>query len=374
MVNRTTILQLGLKMIALAVMLIGLPLLGICLSDQPLKPYLEFPPVTRYVQHAPFSWWAFISLALIVGAIIGSLALKAWRNGRRSTSKPAALDGGPLPWWGWLGLGGLAAAWLLAWSRFEWMKPVQPHTFTPLWISYIVVVNALSQKRTGKCLMCDRPLFFLLLFPLSALFWWFFEYLNRFVQNWYYIGPPFSPWSYFWFATLPFSTVLPAVLSTGEWLRPSAWIQTGFRSMPPVPALKSRSTAGVAMVAAGTGLMFIGIWPNVLFPLLWLSPLLIVGSLQAWKGEHQIFAEMAAGDWRRAATAAAAALLCGFFWEMWNLYSLARWEYSIPLVHRFQLFEMPILGYAGYLPFGLECLVIGDLLAGLIEPETSAAR
>jgi hypothetical protein len=112
----------------------------------------------------------------------------------------------------------------------------------------------------------------------------------------------------------------------------------------------------------------------VLFPLLWLSPLLIVGSLQAWKGEHQIFAEMAAGDWRRAATAAAAALLCGFFWEMWNLYSLARWEYSIPLVHRFQLFEMPILGYAGYLPFGLECLVIGDLLAGLIEPETSAAR
>jgi hypothetical protein len=35
---------------------------------------------------------------------------------------------------------------------------------------------------------------------------------------------------------------------------------------------------------------------------------------------------------------------------------------------------MPILGYAGYLPFGLECLVIGDLLARLIEPETSAAR
>jgi hypothetical protein len=48
---------------------------------------------------------------------------------------------------------------------------------------------------------------------------------------------------------------------------------------------------------------------------------------------------------------------------MWNTYSLARWTYSVPLVHRFQIFEMPLLGYAGYLPFGLECVVAGELLA-----------
>jgi hypothetical protein len=206
------------------------------------------------------------------------------------------------------------------------------------------------------------------------MFWWFFEYLNRFVQNWYYIGPPFRPWAYFWYATLPFSTVLPAVLSTSEWLMPSAWIQAGFWSMPPVPAVESRPIAIAVMATAAAGLVMIGIWPSVIFPLLWLAPLLLVGSLQILMGEHQIFSEMAAGDWRRAVSVAAAALLCGFFWEMWNLYSLAKWEYSIPLVHRFQLFEMPILGYAGYLPFGLECLVVGDLLKGVIEPETSASR
>ena len=60
-------------------------------------------------------------------------------------------------------------------------------------------------------------------------------------------------------------------------------------------------------------------------------------------------------------SAALAALICGFFWEMWNFYSLARWTYSVPLVHRFQIFEMPLLGYAGYLPFGLECAVMGSL-------------
>jgi len=47
---------------------------------------------------------------------------------------------------------------------------------------------------------------------------------------------------------------------------------------------------------------------------------------------------------------------------MWNFYSLARWTYSVPLVHRFQIFEMPLLGYAGYLPFGLECVLAGSLM------------
>ena len=46
---------------------------------------------------------------------------------------------------------------------------------------------------------------------------------------------------------------------------------------------------------------------------------------------------------------------------MWNFYSLARWEYAVPFVQRFKVFEMPLLGYAGYLPFGVECLAVADL-------------
>jgi len=38
------------------------------------------------------------------------------------------------------------------------------------------------------------------------------------------------------------------------------------------------------------------------------------------------------------------------------------WIYSIPYIDRFHLFEMPILGYSGYLPFGLECAVVSELL------------
>jgi hypothetical protein len=53
---------------------------------------------------------------------------------------------------------------------------------------------------------------------------------------------------------------------------------------------------------------------------------------------------------------------------MWNYCSMPRWGYSIPFVHRFQIFEMPLLGYAGYLPFGLECGAVGDLLRTMVEP------
>jgi hypothetical protein len=190
---RNSVIQLGIKVFALAAMLIGFPLLGIHLTGRPLGPYLEFPPVTRYVKHSPFSWWAFISLAALVSAVIGSLIAKAWQGRRHPGLQAHSEARKDFPWWGWLGLIGIAAAWIVAWSRFEWMQAAQAHTFTPLWIAYIVLVNAVSQKQTGSCLMCDSPLFFLLLFPLSALFWWFFEYLNRFVQNWYYIGPQFSP-------------------------------------------------------------------------------------------------------------------------------------------------------------------------------------
>ena len=64
---------------------------------------------------------------------------------------------------------------------------------------------------------------------------------------------------------------------------------------------------------------------------------------------------MAAGDWRDGGSWALAALGCGFWWELWNLHSLAKWVYTVPFIQRWRVFEMPLLGYSGYLTFGLEC-------------------
>ena len=32
------------------------------------------------------------------------------------------------------------------------------------------------------------------------------------------------------------------------------------------------------------------------------------------------------------------------------------------LPNRFEIFHMPLLGYSGYLPFGLECLAVASLI------------
>jgi len=208
---------------------------------------------------------------------------------------------------------------------------------------------------------------FLLLFPASAGFWWFFEYLNRFVQNWSYTGADFSPAEYFLFATLSFSTVLPAFMSTREWLLSfSCWRGASDRFFPvriPCPRL----FAAAVLIAAGTGLFLLGVYPNPLFALLWISPLLILVSLQVILKETHIFSPLAEGNWSFVLASAMAALLCGVFWEMWNFYSLAKWVYHVPYVQRFHVFEMPVLGYAGYLPFGLECSVVTDLVLRVTE-------
>ena len=351
------------RILLIIALLVGLPLLGVVLAGKPVELYLEFPPVTQYVEHAPFSWPAFTGVLLFVAVVTVPCIMII-------LAAPGPLHlyfvrAGPLPWWGWLGVGLLALAWTVAWTRLPWMEALQPFTFTPLWLGYIVVINALTFKRLGRCLMLDRVGYFLCLFPVSAVFWWFFEYLNRFVQNWSYVGvSQFSAAEYFWHATLPFSTVLPAVLSTIQCLETCPRLDRAFRDHRPVSIPYGTVLGWAVLILAGAGLMGIGIWPDYLFPLLWMSPLLIITSLQAVAGEETIFASLRDGDWRPVWLPAFAGLICGFFWELWNSRSLAHWEYAIPYVHSVQLFEMPLLGYAGYLPFGLECVVVAGLLTG----------
>jgi len=343
----------------LIMMLLGLPMLGVIVADKEIATYLEFPPQTSYVEHAPFSWPVFIGYAIFTLAWVCPILIRILKKDRREG--PAPSHASPFPWWGWFGMLFGAVAWILAWSRFPWFAEFQPHTFTPLWVGYIVTINALTYRRTGHCMMYDRPRSFLLLFPVSAAFWWFFEYLNRFVQNWYYVGGQFGPWEYFWYATLPFSTVLPAVMGTQEWLLSFSWPQRRLRDFFSIRFHRPQRAAWTFLCLTGVGLAGIGVWPNFLFPLLWISPLIIIVCLQNIFGETHLFSPLAHGDWRRVLTAALAALICGFLWEMWNGYSLAKWKYNVPFVHRFQIFEMPILGYAGYLPFGLECAVIAGI-------------
>ncbi|MBS0183865.1 MAG: hypothetical protein JSS39_15865 [Nitrospira sp.] len=363
-------------------LVLGLPLLGVLWSGQPLGRYLEFPPRTHYVQHEPFSWPVFIVLTLLIALVIGSILLRITSANLRPSSsltQYSALNTQhycpSFPWWGWLGVGWTCFWWVVAWTRFPGLAAVQEHTFTPLWLGYIVTVNAVTFARTGRCMMLHLPRYFLSLFPLSAAFWWLFEYLNRFVQNWYYVGvAERSALEYVFQATIPFATVLPAVLGTAELLTSYPAVSAGMDQFRPIHLYNTRQVSWPLLLLSCLGLFAIGRWPDYLFSLVWVGPLLLVVSLQELAGRQTVLSSFARGDWRGVWIPALAALVCGFFWELWNWKSLAHWEYAIPFVHRFQLFEMPLLGYAGYLPFGLECVAVADLclsrrLSGGVETE-----
>jgi hypothetical protein len=60
-------------------------------------------------------------------------------------------------------------------------------------------------------------------------------------------------------------------------------------------------------------------------------------------------------------------LICGFFWEFWNFYSYPKWVYHVPYLGFLHVFEMPLLGYGGYLPFSLELFAIYQFVVGLIR-------
>jgi hypothetical protein len=224
-------------------------------------------------------------------------------------------------------------------------------------------MSALTHRRKGNCLMTRQPRTFLSLFPVSTAFWWFFEYLNRFVQNWYYVEVSrFSSLEYFMLASASFSTVLPAVLGTREYLLTFSFFDKAFGSYIRLSPKSARPLAFFFLILSGIGLVCIGLLPNYLFPLLWISPLVIIVSLQTMMNEKHMLSDLSKGRWTIIVVSAVSALICGFFWEMWNYFSMAKWVYSVPYVQKFHLFEMPLLGYAGYLPFGLECAVIGEMI------------
>ncbi len=301
----------------IVVLLVGLPLLGLWLAGETIVPYLEFPPRTRRIEQATFSWPVFFGIALATLAAITPFVIRISRCAARA-SLPR-IRARAWPWWGWAALGWTVCAWVLAWTRFDWMAPVQTYSFTPLWLGYIVVMNAWTWSRRGHSLLIERPAPFAMLFPLSALLWWFFEYLNRFVGNWYYTGAgELTHWAYIVQATIPFSTVLPAVVSTRHWLDTFPRLSCGLDRSRALVISHPRWWALVMLLFAAAGLMGLGLWPNALFPLVWVAPLVVIVCFQVILDQPTIFAPLHLGDWRPIWTAALASLICGLFWELWN--------------------------------------------------------
>lgn len=252
-------------------------------------------------------------------------------------------------------------AWTIAWAG---PSPYSAYTFFPLWLGYILTVDGLTWLRVKTSLLTRNARRFALLFVFSIPLWWLFEFANQFLGNWRYVDArTYGTGTYVALASLAFSTVIPAIFVTAEFYRTFQLFSPARRGI----RIHLSGARLVAIAALGFA-MFAGslAFPNILFPFVWIGLFLLLDVINALTRGKSITERIAQGQWNTVLILFAAGLTCGLFWEMWNYWSLPKWVYDVPLVSRPKLFEMPLLGYGGYLPFALEVYAAYHLLHTLV--------
>jgi hypothetical protein len=271
---------------------------------------------------------------------------------------------GTWPLHGWIGLALIALFWTLNWS----LSGLRTHWgFFPLWLGYALTMDSLVFRRKGHSLLTRDPAAYAGLFLVSAPAWWLFELINLRTQNWFYLGEEaFTTLEYAILSTVSFSTVMPAVFGTAEFvgtLKPLRRIGPGPAVKPTPAVLRGIFIAGCLM------LLFVICWPDLFFPLVWTALTCLIEPLNVRLGHRSLLDDLARGDWRPIIALGGGCLICGFFWEMWNFASYPKWIYRIPFADWLPLFEMPLAGYLGYLPFSWELFALYHLVTGFLTPD-----
>jgi len=59
--------------------------------------------------------------------------------------------------------------------------------------------------------------------------------------------------------------------------------------------------------------------------------------------------------------------------EFWNFWAATKWEYHVPYLGHIKIFEMPVLGFLGFLPFAVESYAIYVFIRRLIPSNARCA-
>ncbi|RLA41161.1 MAG: hypothetical protein DRR42_24995, partial [Gammaproteobacteria bacterium] len=216
---------------------------------------------------------------------------------------------------GWLGPALVLIFWWVNWGtiglRSHW-------AFFPLWLGYILTVDGLA-VRAGRESLVQRLRSFVWLFVLSAPVWWLFEVINWRVEYWMYLPEgAFTPLEFYFWSTVCFSTVIPAVFVTANFLSGFNWFQRHHFT------LRAGKTAVGRAVYFATGcamLVFVFVWPEYGMAFLWIALFFIFDPVNYWLKNLSILKMTSKGDWRIVWLLFSASLICGFFWELWNYYA-----------------------------------------------------
>jgi hypothetical protein len=233
------------------------------------------------------------------------------------------------------------------------IEPFMYNFYLIAWWSYIAFVDAALALKSGRFRVLNRNLLFLIM--LSSAFWCTSELINLRIQNWYYINIPGYGLIRFIGYLVAYGTVIPGIYITKEAL---ASLLGELRVRP----LRVRGYAALCMGLGLVSFVLLLLFPSHLFFLAWVFPVLLLDGYGYAKGRWSFMKDLERGSAANLVSSLLAGLVCGFLWETWNYWAISKWVYTVPYFENVKLFEMPILGYGGFLLFALETVLFFSLV------------
>lgn len=254
--------------------------------------------------------------------------------------------------YGYIGLLAIIVAEILLFLRVYWVGVF----FTPIcWTGYILFIDSLIFKLRGNSLIASRTKQFLVMLPLSVGFWLIFEFYNIFLDNWHYVYLPNQAWIRLIGYTWSFATIWPAILLTKELIMTLHIFQkTTLKSL-----MISKKLLYCSIVLGATFLTMPVIFPSrYLAVLVWTGFIFLLDPLNYLNQEKSIFKDIETGSLKVIFSLFLSGLWCGVLWEFWNFWAVGKWVYTVPILGHIKLFEMPVIGYFGFLVFAVEIYVM----------------
>ena len=351
--------------------------------------YFDFPPLVPEKIYDNFSWPVFWTVAVIF-AITMLLylfpGLFGWK--RQKNMQVQARPAVAFPIWFWAGLvvwaGSLIFLITLHTNGPKWFLN---WAYVPLYWGFTFMLDGIVYKRTGgKSMFNNDPQELLAIGVASVSGWLIFEYLNFFVlEYWYYPkGDLVMDDEFCTYAIFASSALLPLCFEWYSFFNSFPRFVNKYKHGPKISLSKSFQV--ILIILAYAALFLMSFYPTYLCPVIWISPLIIItvalDLLDVWTP----FTPIKKGNWTPVLFMALTYLLEGFLLEGQNYLSAGHangipetnypgyWVYNVPFVNRFHVFEMPVVGFYGYLPFGIYCLVWWISFAFLLKIPTDFAK
>ncbi|MFO7979898.1 MAG: hypothetical protein R6V00_03570 [Candidatus Aminicenantes bacterium] len=225
------------------------------------------------------------------------------------------------------------------------------------WWSFILIMDGINFRLNHSSFLFRSAALFVHTALFSVSVWLVFELINISLKNWIYLNLPentIERWIGYFIA---FATVIPALIELSEF----------FHSILPKKNLSlfrikiSSILLDTFLVIGVVGLILSLVLPKYFFPLVWLCFIFILDPINYKKNNPSLLKKMENNKWKVFWSWCLAGFTAGFVWEFLNFYSGTKWDYSIPFFDFAHIFQMPLLGYFGFIPFALEIYAVFQL-------------